>query len=118
MKEEELFQKIGKENPFSTPDGYFENLTSDVMQHLPEKELPKGPEQVTMRDKLRPYFYLAAIFVGAALIIKVLNYQKMNDPEYIAEQEAKYETEVISNVMDDTLMDEYSLYLYLADADE
>lgn len=56
--------------------------------------------------------------MGAALIIKVLNYKKMNDPEYIAEQEAKYETEVISNVMDDTLMDDYSLYLYLADADE
>lgn len=118
MKEEELFQKLGKENPFSTPDGYFENLTSNVMEHLPEKELPKGSEQVTLKDKLRPYFYLAAIFVGAALIIKVLNYKKMNDPEYIAEQEAKYETEVISNVMDDTLMDDYSLYLYLADADE
>lgn len=51
MKEEELFQKIGKENPFSTPDGYFENLTSNVMEHLPEKELPKGPEQVTLRTR-------------------------------------------------------------------
>ncbi len=118
MKEEELFQKIGKENPFSIPDGYFENLTSDVMEHLPEKEMPKDPKTVTMKDKIRPYLYLAAIFVGAALIIKVLNYQKMHDPEYIAEQEAKYETEVINNVMNDTMMDDYSLYLYLADADE
>ena len=39
MKEEkELFQKIGKENPFKVPEGYFENLTQQVMERLPEKD--------------------------------------------------------------------------------
>ena len=32
MKEEDiLLKKLGKENSFKVPDGYFENLTSEVM---------------------------------------------------------------------------------------
>ena len=39
MKEEDkILKKIGTENPFRVPDGYFENLTSEVMNRLPEKE--------------------------------------------------------------------------------
>ncbi len=38
MKEEDtLLKKIGKEHSFKVPDGYFENLTSEVMNKLPEK---------------------------------------------------------------------------------
>ena len=40
MKEEDtLLKKIGKEHSFKVPDGYFENLTSEVMNNLPEKEI-------------------------------------------------------------------------------
>ncbi len=39
MKEEDnILKKIGKENVFHVPEGYFENLTSEVMSRLPEKE--------------------------------------------------------------------------------
>ena len=39
MKEEDnILKKVGKENVFRVPDGYFENLTSEVMSRLPEKE--------------------------------------------------------------------------------
>ena len=39
MKEEDtLLKKLGKENSFKVPEGYFENLTSEVMNKLPEKE--------------------------------------------------------------------------------
>ena len=32
MKEEDnILKKVGKENVFRVPDGYFENLTSEVM---------------------------------------------------------------------------------------
>ena len=35
MKEEDtLLKKIGKEHSFKVPDGYFENLTSEVMNKL------------------------------------------------------------------------------------
>ncbi len=39
MKEEDiLLKKLGKENSFKVPEGYFENFTSEVMKKLPEKE--------------------------------------------------------------------------------
>ena len=39
MKEEDnILKKVGRENSFKVPEGYFENLTSEVMGKLPEKE--------------------------------------------------------------------------------
>ena len=39
MKEEDnILKKVGKKNSFKVPEGYFENLTSEVMGKLPEKE--------------------------------------------------------------------------------
>ncbi len=41
MKEEDnILKKVGTENAFRVPEGYFENLTSEVMNRLPEKEKP------------------------------------------------------------------------------
>lgn len=38
MKEEDyMLKKIGTENAFHVPEGYFENLTSEIMNRLPEK---------------------------------------------------------------------------------
>ena len=36
-EEDEILRKVGKGNVFKVPDGYFENLTSEVMNKLPEK---------------------------------------------------------------------------------
>ena len=39
MKEEDiLLKKLGKENSFKVPDGYFENLTSEVMNNFLKKK--------------------------------------------------------------------------------
>jgi hypothetical protein len=38
MNEEMYIQeKVGKQNPFRVPEGYFDNLTAQVMQNLPEQ---------------------------------------------------------------------------------
>ena len=55
MKEEDtLLKKLGKENSFKVPEGYFENLTSEVMNKLPEKEkvtLKEEPVSTWTRDR-------------------------------------------------------------------
>lgn len=72
MKEEDkILKKIGTENPFRVPDGYFENLTSEVMNRLPEKEkLTAVQTEPTIWQKVRPWLYMTAMFIGAALIIR------------------------------------------------
>ena len=69
MKEEDKIQKkIGTENPFRVPEGYFENLTSEVMNRLPEKEkLIAVQTEPTMWQKVRPWLYMTAMFIGCLL---------------------------------------------------
>ena len=122
MKEEDiLLKKLGKEDSFKVPDGYFENLTSEVMNKLPEKEKVVFKEEpVSTWRRLKPLLYMAAMFVGAALIIRVAS----SDRKSVADIDVaatEIETEVISDEMidmalDRAMLDDYSLYVYLSDA--
>lgn len=38
-EEKKINDMFGKENPFSLPEGYFDNLTSQVMDRLPAQEV-------------------------------------------------------------------------------
>lgn len=123
MKEEDiLMKKLGKENPFKVPEGYFENLTSEVMNKLPEKEKVSFEEEhISIWTRVKPFLYLAAMFVGAALIIQVASSDHKSaavDDVAVVEM---VDTEAISDEMldvalDRAMLDDYSLYVYLSDA--
>lgn len=120
MKEEDnILKKIGTENAFRVPGGYFENLTSEVMNRLPEKEKPAFEKrEVTMWERVKPWVYMTAMFAGAALIIRVAS----SDPtpaatDRMAADEADTEMEYINMAVDNSMLDDYSLYVYLADSD-
>ena len=68
MKEEDnIRKKVSTENPFTVPEGYFDNLTDEIMSKLPEKEeilptkeLSTGPKYVLgyiWLLCLSPYYY-------------------------------------------------------------
>ena len=82
MKEEDnILKKVGTENAFRVPEGYFENFTSELMNRLPEKEkLAFEQKEPTMWERVKPWAYMAAMFVGAALIIRVASYAGCNRP--------------------------------------
>lgn len=107
MKEEDKIpKKEGTENPFRIPDGYFGNLTSEVMGRLPEKKKPALPhKEPTTWEKVRPWLYIAAISIGAAIIIR------------IARDNTDTEIEYINTIVDNSMLDDYSLYVYLTDVD-
>ncbi|WP_303011890.1 hypothetical protein [uncultured Bacteroides sp.] len=123
MKEEDiLLKKLGKENSFKVPEGYFENFTSEVMKKLPEKEkVSFEEERVSTWTRLKPLLYLAAMFVGAALIIRVASSDHKPVPaDEVAVKDAA-DTEIVSDelldiALDRAMMDDYSLYVYLSDA--
>ena len=79
MKEEDnLSKKVGKENPFRVPGGYFENLTSEVMNALPEKKPALKVEQPTTWTRMRPLLYMAVMFLGAFLILRIGSWTPKN----------------------------------------
>lgn len=122
MKEEDnILKKVGTGNAFGVPDGYFENLTSEIMNRLPEKEKIIIKEKVpTMWDRVKPWAYMAAMFVGAALIIRVAssNHTPTDTAgDRMATDDTETEMEYINIAVENSMMDDYSLYVYLADSD-
>lgn len=120
MKEEDkLLKKIGTENPFRVPEGYFEGFTSDLMSRLPEKEKTDVHREPTTWEKVRPWLYMAAMFIGAALIIRVASpgetVSNGQQQQQIAAVESDIEMEYIRTAIENTMMDDYSLYVYLSD---
>lgn len=123
MKEEDtLLKKIGKDNSFKVPDGYFANLTSEVMNRLPAEEtniIAESP--VSMWTKVKPLLYLAAKFVGAALIIRSFSVDNKPVPSAdmaMGEEETEIlSEEIIDYTLDRAMLDDYSLYVYLSDSD-
>lgn len=122
MKEEDkLLDKVGTDTPFTVPEGYFEQLTANVMRTLPEKQpdtyVAKAP---TMWQRVKPWTYMAAMFVGAALIVRIASHSPNPfGSNTIAETEVDSDMaydEYIDNAVDRAMLDEYSLYIYLSDA--
>ena len=114
--EDELRKKIGKENPFKVPEGYFADFTSKMMDKLPEKMQVPENARVSTWTKLKPLLYMAAMFVGAALIIRVASSRYESSSKNMAstdEDSVVISDEMIDYAVEGTRMDDYSLYVYL-----
>lgn len=119
MKEEDkIRKKTGTENPFRVPYGYFDNLTSEVMSRLPEKEKNAITQREPTRwERVRPWLYMAAMFIGAALIIRVASPDRGPAADGMAADETEAQMEYINMAVENSMMDDYSLYVFLADSD-
>lgn len=123
MKEEdEILRKFGAGNSFTVPDGYFDNLTAEVMNKLPEKETKlQVQRQNLVWQRVRPWLYMAAVFSGLLIGIRfmVINATK-SEKATVATVDLTSEDvpdEYIEAAIDHSMMDDYSLYKYLTDAE-
>lgn len=96
-KQHKLDELKGK-NPFKTPYGYMEGLTDQIMNRLPEvpyKEVPK----ISLLDRVRPWLYMAAVFVGLLLLFR--GFISLQPPEnnQPATNEPSYYTTVSTEVL-------------------
>lgn len=82
MRQEDILrEKCGSDPGFRVPDGYFEALNAQIMESLPA--YPETPRVVpqTFWQKVKPYVYLAAMFAGIWVMMKVF-YNVSMDPAY------------------------------------
>ena len=120
MKEKLNLPITDPQSGFRLPDGYFDALTQRVMDCLPSDEASLSaapqPEEITLWQRVRPWIYLAALFAGAAFIIRVASPSPQEKADRLAREESEAEEmEYINNALDGAMMDDYSLYVYLAD---
>ena len=114
MNEEEyLRSKMGKRNPFTVPEGYFEQLTQQVMARIPAEEQEKKPAaKKTIIRQLRPWLYAAACVCVGVFTAGVLFSNSQSDNSKELQQMASMEQETI-NYYSDNYIDEEADYLML-----
>lgn len=133
MKEEQnIISKCGKGNPFKVPQGYFEDFTRNLMAQLSEKEETATEEEmlepsITLWQRIKPLLYMAAMFIGMILCVRVVLGEKATDfnstmESSIASEHSLMDFEQISDeelatMVEYTMMDNYTLYQYLSDAE-
>ena len=116
--EEKILQKIGKKNPFTVPENYFENFTQELMDKLPAKEAVLQTEAPTLWQRVKPWLYMAAMFCGIMLSVRIFvsNLQQEEFPISQAEAEMLPEEEW-ENFMRRSFNDDYETYQFLTEAD-
>ena len=109
MMNEELYIKnrLGDRNPFRVPEGYFDSLTAEVMEKLPE-EPRKG-----ILVRLRPWMYAAACLV-AVLFTATLYLMYPEAPGQMATAETTTTDTYVEDVADYVMADNNDIYACLA----
>ena len=122
MKEEnELLKLVGKENPFKVPEDYFDDFTTQLMDKLPENPETIENRPVTKWVKMKPYVYMAAMFIGAVLMVKAIHLVEVD--RSAKSQKSVVSTELtqdkyIDETVDASRLDGYQLYSFLSEANE
>lgn len=118
-KEDNILRKVGTRNPFQVPNNYFEDFTQELMNKLPEKEpMPSMPE-LTLWQRVKPWIYMAAMFCGIMLSVRIFvgKPQQEDFPAISPMEVENVSEEDWEIIIDRIMMDDYTLYQYLTDAD-
>ncbi len=123
MKEEDEIRRMcGTGNPFNVPEGYFEDFTKQLMEQLPEQIIPTHIEtNITTWQRIKPWFYMAAMFCGLMFGFKYIigNSEPIYNTNSLSDNDLRtqYSDEYIEAVIDNSMMDDYTIYCYLTEAE-
>ena len=117
-KENNILRKAGTRNPFKVPEGYFEGFTQELMDRLPEKEMIPEMQEPTLWQRVKPWIYMTAMFCGIMLSVKIFvgNPSKDEFPTISQTEVENLPDEDLEIMIDRIMMDDYTLYQYLTDA--
>lgn len=127
MTNEEIFikEKMGSRNPFTVPEGYFDQLAGQIIDQLPCKEASltdttasrasgladTTPARTADIRRLRPLLYAAACFAIAIFGVAIyLNKNLTDDQLHLAQQQE-------AGIYSDTYIDEAADYAMLDNED-
>lgn len=72
-QEEQLISKYGRDSGLKVPEGYFSDLEQRIMSSLPPYQKSQPKVELSRWQRIRPYVYLAAMFCGIWLMMKVFH---------------------------------------------
>lgn len=112
-------ENIDKKNPFKVPEGYFDNLTTRIMDSLPDTRSDDIPARANIGvwKKVTPWIYMAAMLCGIAFGIRLYVGYDQND-SFLSASHPKQEAVPVSE--EDILISgvsNFELFEYLYDDD-
>ncbi len=110
-EEERLIDKYGKNTGMKVPDGYFEAVFSEISANLPEYKHTRAVVEMTLWQRVKPYVYLAAMFAGIWLMMKVFH-----DASHVGDMSLDNPPDQIALAMSDkSIRDEFVMPDYSQD---
>lgn len=104
-------------NPFKVPDNYFAQFNEEIMNRLPEKEF-FAPKTVPLWEKVKPWVYLAAMFIGMYVTINFLISRGDNigsEPQALVSEQLSTSSKGTENYWSTVQISEEEFYQYLED---
>ena len=116
-KEDNILRKAGTGNPFRVPEHYFDNFTEELMGKLPEKESLPYSTEPTLWQRVKPWVYMAAMFCGIMLSVRIFVGEPQKDEFSISQAEAEMlPDEEWENFVRRAFDDNYETYQFLTEA--
>ena len=116
-KEDNILRKAGTGNPFRVPEHYFDNFTEELMGKLPEKESLPFSAEPTLWERVKPWIYMAAMFCGIMLSVRIFVGEPQKDEFSISQAEAEMlPEEEWENFIRRAFDDNYETYQFLTEA--
>ena len=116
-KEDYILRKAGTGNPFRVPEHYFDNFTEELMGKLPEKEPLPFSAEPTLWERVKPWIYMAAMFCGIMLSVRIFVGEPQKDEFSISQAEAEMlPEEEWENFIRRAFDDNYETYQFLTEA--
>ncbi len=118
--EQYLSKRVGKPNGFKVPEGYFQQLTSQVMSAIPEQtaaEQQPVAKTLQLTPRRRWWMSVAACIVAVLFSATVYMWQQDVADESSALATAAVSDSYIDEATDYAMLDNIEIYSYLADAE-
>ena len=119
MMNEETYlkERVGKENPFRVPDGYFDTLASQVMARI-DAEAQEQPSKKAKVISMHRVFYYAAAAVCALFVCATVYFSFNKEAEAVEQQQVAVVDESADNYFDEAadymMLDNQDIYACLA----
>ncbi len=121
MKKEEIDRlKKERKNPFTLPSGYMDEMPHQIMNLIDDEPnaISTSDKEISLWEKVKPWTYMTAMFIGAALLVNVFSWTLSTDSEEVQFADSQVEEvtdEYIDMNMANAVLDEYTLYLFLTE---
>lgn len=115
--ENDILSKLGNDSGMKVPEGYFADFASRMAKELPTQDFENEQSpKVFPRSRwqqMRPYIYLAAMFMGIWCMMKMFNLMQPADTNLLIDSNPT----LISALNDDAFAEDFYYEEYIDDSE-